>query len=85
MVGQGANTRMGDLDPSVTAGLRSRGVPRRGARAQHTPEGAIRAEVIRRLRHQVASGSYDAPVEDLVDRMVDLILARRAARGAGPR
>jgi len=44
------------------------------------PAGRVRRDVVRRLRQQVAAGSYDPPVEELVDRLVHLVLTRQAAR-----
>lgn len=44
------------------------------------PAGRVRRDVVRRLRQQVAAGAYDPPVEELVDRLVDLVLHRQAAR-----
>lgn len=39
---------------------------------------AIRLDVVSRLRQQVAAGSYQPPVDELVNRLVNLVLARRA-------
>jgi hypothetical protein len=36
--------------------------------------------VVRRLRQQVEAGVYDPPVEELVDRLVHLVLYRQATR-----
>ena len=44
------------------------------------PAGRVRRDVVRRLRQQVAAGVYDPPVEELVDRLVHLVLNRQAAR-----
>ena len=45
---------------------------------------ADRHEVIVRLRQQVADGAYQPPVEELVNRLVSVVMAQRAA-GDGPR
>lgn len=42
----------------------------------------VRREVVRRLRQQVAAGVYDPPVDELVDRLVHLVLSRQAIRRA---
>lgn len=44
------------------------------------PAGRVRRDVVRRLRQQVAAGVYDPPVEELVDRLVHLVLSRQATR-----
>jgi hypothetical protein len=44
------------------------------------PAGRVRRDVVRRLRQQVAAGAYDPPVEELVDRLVHLVLHRQTAR-----
>jgi hypothetical protein len=44
------------------------------------PAERVRRDVVRRLRQQVAAGIYDPPVEELVDRLVHLVLHRQAAR-----
>jgi hypothetical protein len=46
------------------------------------PAVRVRRDVVRRLRQQVAAGSYDPPVEELVDRLVHLVLHRQATRRA---
>ena len=46
------------------------------------PAVRVRRDVVRRLRQQVAAGSYDPPVEELVDRLVHLVLYRQATRRA---
>ena len=46
------------------------------------PAVRVRRDVVRRLRQQVAAGSYDPPVEELVDRLVHLVLYRQATRQA---
>ena len=43
------------------------------------PMNANRHEVIVRLRQQVADGAYQPPVDELVNRLVSVVLARRAA------
>ena len=48
------------------------------------PANGNRQEVIVRLRQQVAAGSYEAPVDELVNRLVDVVLARRAPSGGTP-
>lgn len=40
-----------------------------------------RQDVIVRLRQQVAAGSYEPPVDELVNRLVDVVLARRTTSG----
>lgn len=44
------------------------------------PAARVRRDVVRRLRQQVASGAYDPPVEELVDRLVHLVLSRQSTR-----
>jgi len=44
---------------------------------------ANRDDVILRLRQQVADGAYRPPVDELVNRLVSVVMARRAARGRG--
>lgn len=48
------------------------------------PANAKRHDVINRLRQQVAAGRYQPPVDKLVDRLVDVVIARRAAGGGTP-
>jgi hypothetical protein len=48
------------------------------------PSNANRHDVIDRLRRQVAAGSYQPPVDELVDRLVDVVIARRTAGWSGP-
>ena len=43
------------------------------------PTSASRHDVIVRLRQQVAAGAYQPPVDELVDRIVSAVIARRAA------
>ena len=45
-----------------------------------------RQDVIVRLRQQVAAGSYQPPVDELVNLLVDVVMARRPTTGgtAGP-
>jgi hypothetical protein len=45
------------------------------------PMNANRQDVIVRLRQQVADGAYEAPVDELVNRLVTVVMARRAAEG----
>ena len=45
------------------------------------PLSTNRHEVIVRLRQQVADGAYQPPVDELVNRLVDVVMARRAAEG----
>jgi hypothetical protein len=40
---------------------------------------ASRHDVIVRLRQQVADGAYEPPVDELVNRLVTVVMARRAA------
>lgn len=42
---------------------------------------AKRHDVIVRLRQQVAEGAYQPPVDELVDRLVSVVMARRASEG----
>jgi formylmethanofuran dehydrogenase subunit B len=42
---------------------------------------ANRHDVIVRLRQQVADGAYQPPVDELVNCLVSVVMARRAARG----
>jgi hypothetical protein len=44
---------------------------------------ANRHDVILRLRQQVADGAYQPPVDELVNRLVSVVLARRAAGAPG--
>ena len=44
---------------------------------------ANRHDVIVRLRQQVADGAYRPPVDELVNRLVSVVMARRAAGGPG--
>jgi len=46
------------------------------------PLSANRHDVIVRLRQQVADGAYQPPVDELVDRLVTVVMARRAAEEA---
>jgi len=39
-------------------------------------EPPVRDEVVSSVRRQLEAGSYHPPVEDLVDRLVDAIIAR---------
>lgn len=48
------------------------------------PANGNRQDVIVRLRQQVATGSYQPPVDELVNRLVDVVLARRATSGGTP-
>jgi hypothetical protein len=48
------------------------------------PFNANRHDVIDRLRQQVAAGSYQPPVDELVNRLVDVVMARRATSGGTP-
>jgi len=40
-----------------------------------------RHDVIVRLRKEVADGAYQPPVDELVNRLVSVVMARRAASG----
>ena len=46
------------------------------------PSHADRHDVIDRLRREVADGAYQPPVDELVNRLVNAVMAHRAA---GPR
>jgi len=51
-----------------------------------TPMSANRHDVILRLRQQVADGAYQPPVDEIVDRLVSAVMARRAGEiPPGPR
>jgi hypothetical protein len=56
---------------------RLRGTPPE-PRGNH-PVTANRNDVIVRLRQQVADGAYQPPVDELVNRLVSVVMARRAA------
>ena len=45
------------------------------------PMSANRHDVIVRLRQQVAEGAYQPPVDELVNCLVSVVMARRAAEG----
>jgi hypothetical protein len=45
------------------------------------PMSANRHDVIVRLRQQLADGAYQPPVDELVNRLVSVVMARRAAEG----
>jgi len=45
------------------------------------PMSANRHDVIVRLRQQVAEGAYQPPVDELVNCLVSVVMARRAADG----
>ena len=47
-----------------------------------TPMSADRHDVIVRLRRQVAEGAYQPPVDELVNCLVSVVMARRAAEGS---
>jgi len=55
---------------------------RRVAMERTNHVGANRHDVIVRLRQQVADGAYQPPVDELVNRLVSVVLARRAAEVA---
>ena len=44
---------------------------------------ANRHDVIVRLRQQVADGAYESPVDELVNRLVSVVMARRAGSTTG--
>jgi hypothetical protein len=46
---------------------------------------ADRHDAIVRLRQQVADGAYRPPVDEIVDRLVNVVMARRAAGAPGAR
>jgi hypothetical protein len=48
------------------------------------PSNADRHDVIDRLRQQVAAGSYRPPVDELVNRLVDVVIARRTPGSSAP-
>ena len=43
-----------------------------------SPVSANRHDVIDRLRRQVADGAYQLPVDELVNRLVSVVMAQRA-------
>jgi hypothetical protein len=43
------------------------------------PANGNRQDVIVRLRRQVAEGAYQPPVDELVNRLVSVVMAQRAA------
>jgi hypothetical protein len=45
------------------------------------PLSANRRAVIFRLRQQVADGAYQPPVDELVNRLVSVVMGRRAFEG----
>lgn len=47
------------------------------------PAERVRREVVRKLRQQLAEGAYDPPLDELVDRIVDLIVTRQMLRRDG--
>jgi hypothetical protein len=48
------------------------------------PANGNRQDVIVRLQQQVAAGSYEPPVDELVNRLVVVVLAHRTASGGTP-
>lgn len=44
------------------------------------PAGRVRREVVRKLRQQLAEGAYDPPLDELVERLVHLIVTRQMLR-----
>jgi hypothetical protein len=52
-------------------------------RQQHSGN-ASRHDVVLRLRQQVAEGAYEPPVDELVNRLVTVVLARRTAPDGPP-
>jgi hypothetical protein len=49
------------------------------------PSPANRRDVIVRIRQQVADGAYRPPVDELVNRLVSVVMARHAAGPGAPR
>ena len=45
------------------------------------PANANREDVIVRLRRQVAEGAYEPPVDELVNRLVSVVMAQRGSGG----
>jgi hypothetical protein len=45
------------------------------------PVSANRHDIIVRLRQQVADGAYQAPVDELVNCLVSVVMGRRATEG----
>jgi predicted amidophosphoribosyltransferase len=62
-----------------------RGPPSEGAKEvpmdRINPISVNRQDVIVRLRQQVADGAYQPPVDELVNRLVSVVMARRATEG----
>ena len=62
-----------------------RGPPSEGAKEvameRINPVSADRHDVILRLRQQVADGAYEPPVDELVNRLVSVVMARRNVQG----
>lgn len=79
---------MGYSDPVAPASARSPGASGYGGLVHAAPESEtaarVRQETVRRLRQQVAAGAYNPPVEELVNRLLSLLLFRHAVRRAGP-
>jgi hypothetical protein len=63
-----------------------RGPPSEGARRlvmdRIHPANGNRQDVIVRLRQQLADGAYEPPVDELVNRLVSVVMARRGAGGS---
>jgi ComF family protein len=79
-------TLAGRRDQLMSRGLPSgRGPPSEGAKEvameRTDPMSANRHDVIVRLRQQLADGAYQPPVDELVNRLVSVVMARRAAEG----
>jgi competence protein ComFC len=79
-------TLPGRRDPLVSRGPASgRGPPSEGAKEvameRTNPRSANRHDVIVRLRQQLADGAYQPPVDELVNRLVTVVMARRPAEG----
>jgi hypothetical protein len=49
------------------------------------PDPVARHEVVSRLRRQIASGAYEPPVDEVVDRVMSIILAGHTRNAPGPR
>ena len=47
------------------------------------PSPGDRHDAVVRLRQQVADGAYQPPVDEVVNRLVSVVMARRASNGPG--
>ncbi|HEV7865747.1 MAG TPA: phosphoribosyltransferase family protein [Acidimicrobiia bacterium] len=68
--------------PTSGRGSSSGGAEKLAMERMH-PVSANRHDVIVRLRQQVADGAYEPPVDEIVDRLVSAVLARRPGGAPG--